>query len=177
MTAVQLLRVQADFAFAEFKGAIEKATESEAWARLPSADDDYLHTDGSLQGIVLHVAGCKVIYGSVAFRNSEVRWRDVADRMDQFEPSWSGALAYLDEAHAYWMDSWAGLSDEDLTREFLHFRGKLWPAWRIVNMAIHHDSYHGGQLAVIRYATVGASVPPPTSASDIRNCCRELPSW
>jgi uncharacterized damage-inducible protein DinB len=177
MTTVQLLKLQANNAFAEFKDALKGVTEPEAWAVLSSAADDFLNTDGSIQGIVLHVAGCKVMYGSIAFRNAEVRWRDIAERMDQFEPSWQAAHAYLDEAQTYWLESWKDLLDEDLEREVSHFSGKVWPVWKILDTVIRHDSYHAGQLAVIRYATTGSDTPPPSSADDVRQYCQNLPNW
>lgn len=177
MTAVDLLKLQADFAFTQLKANLEGVTQDRAWATVKPAGDDYLHTDGSVQGVVLHIAGGKFIYGSVGFRNSEIRWRDVAERMDAFEPSWEAALAYLDEAHAYWLSTWANLDDEDLTKEIPRFSGNLWPAWRIIQTVIDHDSYHAGQIPVILFATSGSDSPPPTTASDIRQYCRELPSW
>ena len=175
MQTIDILRVQSDLAFAELVTSLEGVTEPKAWAVLPQSGEDYLHSDGSIQGIVLHIASCKIMYGSTGFRGTEVRWRDCAERVASFEPSWTAALAYLNEAHKYWMDSWADLTDVE--SEVLHFRGRLWPAWKIINTVNDHDSYHAGQIAVIRYAGTESSTPPPSSAEDIRQSCGDLPGW
>lgn len=177
MQAVELLRIQANQGFEEMWAALEGVTEPRAWAVLPNLGPDYLHTDGSIHGVTLHVATCKVIYGSVAFRGTEVRWRDLADRVEQFEPSWEAALAYLPEAHAYWMRTWEGLDDRELELDVPRFNGDLWPAWKIIQTVIHHDFYHAGQIAVLRYGVVESAEPPPSVAADIRQYCADSPSW
>ena len=67
--------------------------------------------------------------------------------------------------------------DFNLDVERLTFRDRLWPTWRILETVIHHDSYHAGQIPVLRYGVSESSVPPPSSAEDIRRCCADLPSW
>lgn len=177
MTAVELLRLQSAAAYSELRNAIQDLTEQQAWAILPPAADDYLNTDGSVQGMVLHVATGKFMYAGAAFRPGEIRWRDLAARLDEFEPSWAAAADYLEEAQAYWLDAWSGLSDSDLSVERGHFSGSNWPTWKIIHTVTAHDSYHAGQVAVIRYATANAEVPPPRYAEDIRTYCRDLPTW
>lgn len=44
-------------------------------------------------------------------------------------------------------------------------------------MITHHDSYHAGQIVVIRYATTPSPHPPLSVAEDIRKYCAELPTW
>src|SRR5207249_4679800 len=100
-----------------------------------------------------------------------------ADQVERFEPSWSAAVEYLRESQEYWLSTWAGLTDEDLEREVPHFSGKLWPVWKIIRMVIHHDAWHGGQIAVLRYAMPESTTPPGSVAEDIRKYCSELPSW
>ena len=177
MTAVELLLHASENAYSELQTSIKDLTEFESWDVLESADEDYLHSDGSIHGILLHVATCKFVFGSVGFRNSEIRWRDVAERLDAFEPSWSDALDYLAEAHDYWLSCWSNLKDSDLDLERPHFRGKSWPTWKILDTVTHHDMYHAGQIAVIRYATKGSDVRPPSVAEDIRKYCADLPTW
>lgn len=177
MDVMTLLRHQAEMAHQEVLDAIEGVTEAKAWATLPAREDDYLHTDGSVQSLVLHIATGKVLHGSVAFRNTEIRWRDLADRLDTFEPSWEASVAYLREAQEYWMGCWAHVTADDLGTEVLHFRGRLWPIWKVIRMVTHHDSYHAGQIVTSRYMTGESDTPPPSTADDIRNCCQDLPSW
>ncbi len=178
MRAVELLKLQADYSFRQLEESFAGLTEGQAWAVMPPVTDEYLHTNGSIQSQVLHVAGCKFIYGSVGFRNSEIRWRDIVDQLDAFEPSWAAAQDFLRKAHGYWLESWMDLRDEDLAAEFPTFRGRTWPAWKIIHCVTDHDAYHSGQIAVERFALKGESpVPPPTEADDLRRCCAELPSW
>ncbi len=177
MTSVDLLKKLAESSFAEFKTAIDSVTEHQSWALLPNNGDDYLHSDATIHGITLHVAVGKFIYGSVGFRDAEIRWRDCAKRLRSFEPSWQAAVSYLEEAHAYWMASWEGLQDSDLEREVMHFRGRLEPVWKIIQTVTHHDAYHAGQIAMLRYAMQPSDVKPPSQAEDIETNCRELPNW
>ncbi|MFI5384887.1 MAG: DinB family protein [Fimbriimonadales bacterium] len=177
MKTVDLLKHESGFVFSELLTTLDGLTEGQAWAVLPQGGSDYLHSDGSIHGIALHIASCKRMYGSVGFRNTEVRWRDCANEIEKFEPSWPAALEYLHESQRYWLGTWATLGDDDLDAERPHFRGRNWPAWKIIATMIHHDSYHAGQIAVLRYAIGESEVPPPSVAADIRQCCAELPSW
>ncbi len=177
MTSLGILKQLTEMAHGELEEALKGVTERQSWAVLPQGGPDYLHSDGSIHGIALHVATCKFAYGSIAFRNSEVRWRDLAKRVEKFEPDWKAALGFLQEAQDYWMQTWGGLSDEGLEDEVPHFSGKLWPAWKIIRTMIHHDSYHAGQIAILRYAVGESDEPPPSVAEDIRTHCKDLPSW
>ena len=177
MNAVDLLRKQAEAAFNEVMTALDGVTQGQAWAVLPQGGPDYLHSDATIHGITLHVATAKVIYGSVAFRGSEVRWRDLAEELDTFEPTWTSAMEYFKASHQYWLETWAGVTDVDLEKEVPHFSGKMWPVWKVVNTVTQHESYHAGQIAVLRYAIGESDDPPPSVAEDIRKYCRELPSW
>lgn len=177
MHSIELLRADAEYAFGRLRETLADVGERHAWARLPEGGRDFLHTDASIQGIVLHMAGGKRMYASAGFRDMKTRWRDVAAQMDGFEPDWEAALRYLDECHADWMDAWAGLRDEELEQPRPRPQGDAWPTWRIIELLNHHDSYHAGQIAVLRYALGETDVPPPKSADDIRQYCAELPSW
>lgn len=177
MRKVALLIEQSSLTYRELREAARGADEPTAWARLPAAGDEYLHTDGSIQGIVLHAATSKVMYASQAFRDLEIRWRDLADRLAGFEPNWAAALDYLDEAQDYWLGAWGHLTDDDLDREVLHFSGRLWPAWKIIATVVAHDSYHAGQVAMLRYAVSPTTSPPELVAEDIRTHCSSLPGW
>jgi uncharacterized damage-inducible protein DinB len=181
MTTVGFMLLSAESAYRHFREQLEDLDQRRAWARVtgpwPEDSDEHLNTDGSIQGIVLHCATAKKLYASAAFRGLELRWRDLAEELDRFEPDWPAALAYLDEAHTYWIESWADMTDADLERPCLHFTGEKWPSWRIVQVMTWHDAYHAGQLAVVRFATDGSDVPPPSQAEDIRTHCRSLPTW
>src|SRR4051794_12129905 len=89
-----MLRHQADFAWTELLGALEGISQEQAWGMITLQPGEYLHTEGSIQSIVLHIAGCKFLYGSCAFRKTEVRWRDVVARFEEFWPDWEAVKAY-----------------------------------------------------------------------------------
>ena len=177
MNPVDLLKLQAEMAYTQLQDALKGVTQSEAYARLESADDDYLHSDGSIYGQALHIASGAMMYGSCAFRNQEITYRDVAAKLDEFEPDWEATLKFLGEAHRYFMASWADLRPEDLEKEFGTIWGKQWPAWKIIETVNQHNAYHAGQIAAIRYATIGSDAIPESYAEDIRKYCPELPSW
>lgn len=177
MTVVDLLKSDAEFGYSELRKTLEDIAEAHTWAKLPPAEDDYLHSDGSIYGIALHTATCKRAYGSICFRNTELRWRDVADEVEKFEFSWSATLEYLDLAHRYWMESWADLTDDRLEEmRPTNFKSD-WPAWKLIRLMNHHDSYHAGQIAVIRYATKAAGAHPGSQAEDIRKYCSDSVHW
>ncbi|MGI8924978.1 MAG: DinB family protein [Fimbriimonadales bacterium] len=165
------------FAHNEVVEALDGVTEKRAWAVLPQRGSDYLHSDGSIHGITLHMASCKIMYASMSFRNTEIRWRDCTERIEKFEPNWQAALDFLAESQRYWLETWESLTDDELTREVDHFSGRKWPVWQLIRTMIHHDSWHGGQLVVLRYACPESDQPPPSVAEDVRTHCGELASW
>ena len=177
MTVVESLRRESELAHGEMLEALDGVTERQAWSVLQQGGPDYLHSDGSIHGIALHVATAKMMYASAAFRETEVRWRDLAERVASFEPSWSAAMEYLAEAQEYWLSSWTPLTDSELDGEVKHPQGAMWPAWKIVRMMVHHDSYHAGQVAMLRYAVGESEAHPPSVAEDIRKYCADSVSW
>lgn len=175
MTLLELLKQDAENAWNELQDSLKDVSETHAWAVLPNAGSDYLHSDGSIQGIALHVACGKWINGSICFRDTEIRWRDLRDQVAAFEPSWEAALEYLRRAYEYWMASWAELKDVEEIRP-TGWRKDV-PAWRIIQIITRHDSYHAGQIAVLRYANGESTEKPPSVAEDIQTHCRELAAW
>jgi uncharacterized damage-inducible protein DinB len=165
-------------AFDELLQSLDGVTEAQSWAVLPNLGSDYLHTDASIHGLTLHIAAGKFIYGSVCFRNSEIRYRQLADEVEAFEPSWEAAMAYLKRSHEYWLSTWTDFTDEDLLKEYPHQNdGRLWPGWRFIHVLTTHDYYHAGQIAMLRYGCPETDVPPPSVAEDIRKYCPDTVSW
>lgn len=175
MHNIELLRLQAEAVYKEMLESIEGVSEQQAWARVECQPDQYLHTEGSIYSIVAHVAACKFIYGSCAYRNLEVRWRDTLARLEGFWPSWNALTDYLAESHKYWMDSWEG--ETDVEREVMRFDGNLWKSCRIIWTVTHHDSYHAGQIQVLRSTLAPSATPPPSEADEWKKYCADLPSW
>ncbi len=176
MSPLDLLKLDAAYGYGELMKALEGVSEAQAWAQLPNLGPDYLHSGGSIYSMALHVAGGKWMHGSVAFRGGEIRWRECAAQMDAFEPSWSAALDYLARAHEYWMASWAEIEDVEAMHPTNWQVGDC-PALKIIQTVNQHDSYHAGQIAVLRYACPEADVPPPAEADDIRKYCRDSKWW
>lgn len=177
MRIVEVLRDDAEYGFREFRLALEGVTEKQAWAVLPNLGPDYLHTDATIHGLVHHCAGNKKVYGSIFFRQTEYRWSDLYEFTKSIEPDWAKALAFLDEAHAYWMDSWAGLTDSDLELMVpTNFKTDR-KAFEMIRMVSQHDSYHAGQIAMIRYGVGESDTPPPSVSEDILKYCRDSKHW
>jgi uncharacterized damage-inducible protein DinB len=168
MKAVHLLRLQAEQAYTELTDTLREISEGHAWAVAPTEGCGYLHTSGSILEIVQHVATCKLMYGSAAFRDMAVRWRDCAARLDAIGADWQQNLAYLQESQDAWLDTWLTLGDVELLRLRSTNWGEQWPTWRIISTISHHDSYHAGQIALLHASLPTASVPPPSHADRIR---------
>lgn len=177
MTRIDAYRQDSAYAFGELMKALDGVTEGEAWAVLPSADDDYLHSDGSIHGLVMHIATCKWAYGSISFRNTEIRWSDLANQVESFEPSWPAAVDFLKRGHDYWMSCLADLTEEDMDRMVPTNYKEDWPIWRMIQQMSYHDTYHAGQIEVVRYGTVESNVKPPSVALDIRTYCKDSKHW
>lgn len=128
MTAVEVMRREGEMAYKEVLDAIEGVSQEQAWARLLPATDDYLHSDGSIFGLVLHIACGKFMYGSAGFRDKEIRWRDLAEQVEAFEPDWARAKEYLAKSQEYWLSTWADLTEEDLEKPVPNFRDQDRPA-------------------------------------------------
>ncbi|MBA3725203.1 MAG: DinB family protein [Armatimonadetes bacterium] len=177
MTTVEYLRHLSQFAHNEVVEALDGVTEKQAWAVLPQRGSDYLHSDGSIHGITLHIASAKIMYASMSFRNTEIRLARLRRAYREVRAKLAAALDYLGESQRYWLETWKSLTDDELTREVDHFSGRKWPVWQAIRTMIHHDSWHGGQLVVLRYACPEFDQRPPSVAEDIRTHCGELPSW
>lgn len=176
MTAFELLKSDAEYGFHALMEALEGVTQGQAWAVLPNLGPDYLHSDGSIHGIALHVATVRWAYGSICFRDAEIRWRDTADQIEAFEPSWPAALDYLERGHRYWMESWSQLTDLEEIRPTNWASGDC-SAWKIIQTMNQHDSYHAGQIAMLRYGCPESEIKPPSVAEDIRKYCRDSKWW
>jgi uncharacterized damage-inducible protein DinB len=154
-----LLIQQSQASYQELLDSLDGVSEALSWAVPNLKQGEYLHTEGILS-IIVHVAGCKVMYGSAAFRNLEHRWRDVKAKIDPLWPSLEAAKAYLQEAQEYWLSSWAG--EEDFNRLVKTNWNDDWPAWKVLWMVQHHDAYHAGQVQLLRTMLQPTDIPPPS---------------
>jgi hypothetical protein len=175
VTAVEVLRLEAEMAFAEVLTTIEGIDEPLSWAVVPLKEGEYLHDNASILGMVQHLAECKIGYGSSAFRNMEIRGRDIADRLEEIGSSWEKSKAYLMEAHEYWMSSWS--ADTDILEERMHCRGDMWPTWKIIAIMTTHDMYHAGQIEILKSSLSPTSVPPESMAELNRKYASDSANW
>ena len=159
MSPRDLLINQSQASYKELLDSLDGVSEALSWAAPKVNEGDYLHTEGILSAVI-HVAGCKVMYGSAAFRDLELRWRDVKARIDPFWPSLDGAKAYLQESQEYWLSTWA--DETDFERTVKTNWNADWPAWKVIWMVTHHDAYHAGQIQMLRSTLKPSDMPPPS---------------
>ena len=168
---------QSELAYSELTSSFESIDEQGSWRRLVPAEGDYLHSDGSILGQVTHVAGCKVLYASAAFRGFEIRLRDVTNRTIAIGSDWNAAKAYLEESQSYWLDSCMSLSDEALEQPVMTNWGDTWPTWKIFATMISHDHYHAGQIALTRTVAPPAQEPPPPLSEKEIDFLKTFSAW
>ncbi len=87
-------------------------------------------SEGSIDSQIAHIANKKIIDGSVGFRKTEVRWRELSPKIDSLWPNLEAVATWLYEAHEYWMNSWAEVDAFDSDR--LRFDGSRLPGWKLV---------------------------------------------
>ncbi len=175
MRDIDVLKLEADASYKELLLSLEGLDERQAWAVQLPREGEYMHTEGSILSEVLHVAGGKFLYGSAAYRGLEIRWRDIVARLEEFWPDWPSALAYLQEAQDYWLATWT--DEVDLERAVKTFHDKEWPSWKIIWTINHHDSYHAGQIQMLRSILPPSELPPLPEGDQWRKACQTLPSW
>lgn len=172
------LRMSGERCFKQMRLALDGLTAPMVYG-VPTqvGGDEYLHTDGSIYGIALHAATCKLVYASIAFRGTEIRWRDCADELESFEPDWEKTMKFIERAHLYWMDSWRELSDAQLLEICPTNYAKDMPAIEWIDIVHHHDSYHAGQIGLLRASKLEPRDKPELIADDIRQHCRDSKHW
>jgi hypothetical protein len=164
-----------NLAWGEMCESIKGLSEGLAWAPIELQPGEYLHTEGSILSQIAHVANGKIIYGSVGFRETEVRWRELSPKIDSLWPNLDAVVGWLHEAHAYWMNSWAEV--DDLEAERPRFNGALIPGWKLIATVMNHDHYHAGQIQMQRAILAPSTTPPPPEGALWEGYCKEFPCW
>ncbi|MCB0826216.1 MAG: DinB family protein [Armatimonadetes bacterium] len=175
MTAHELLKHQAEIAYQELRDSLEGLTQEQSWAVTNLLPDEYLHSEGSILSQIAHIANGKFIYASVGFRNSEIRWRELSPKIDSLWPNLEAVTAWLDEAHQYWLNAWAEVSD--LEEERPRFDGTMFPGWKLITIGIHHDEYHAGQIQLQRSILEPSDIPPQPEGDLWEKYCKDFPCW
>lgn len=164
-----------NLAWDAMRESIDGLTEGKAWAALDLQPGEYLHSEGSILSQIAHVANGKIIYGSVGFRDTEVRWRELSPKIDSLWPSLDAVAGWLHDAHSYWMDSWSQVEDFDALRP--RFDGSLHPAWKLIATVTNHDHYHAGQIHLQRSILAPTETSPPPEGALWENYCAGFPCW
>lgn len=164
-----------NLAWATMRESLDGLTEEGAWASIELQPDEYMHTEGSILSQIAHVANGKIIYGSVGFRDTEVRWRELSPKIDSLWPNLEAIVNWLYEAHDYWMNSWDSI--DDLEAERPRFDGSMHPGWKLIATGIHHDHYHAGQIHLQRAIVAPCSTPPPPEGDLWEKYCKDFPCW
>ena len=164
-----------NLAWETMRESIAGLTEELSWALVDLQPGEYLHSEGSILSQIAHVANGKIIYGSVGFRDTEVRWRELSPKIDSLWPNLDAVVGWLDEAHQYWMDSWADVEDFEVERP--RFDGSLVPGWKLIATVTNHDHYHAGQIHLQRAILAPTSTPPPPEGALWEKYCKDFPCW
>ena len=175
MTIMELAKLESDAAYKELLDSFDGVSEQLAWSVVTLQPGEYMHAEGSIISTVAHIAGCKFIYGSAAYRGLDIRFRDIVERLEKIWPSWQGMKDYLQESQDYWRASWAG--ETDMERIVKSFRDRDWPSWKVIWTMSHHDSYHAGQIQLLRSSLAPSETPPQNEGDNWRSACKDLPSW
>jgi uncharacterized damage-inducible protein DinB len=148
---INCLRRWSENAFEAFLDSLKDLTDQQAWWCVPlGSTEEYLHSSGSILGITLHVASCKIMYAEYAFGEGKLTWRDMSRRARQAEPHLQKAIGWLREAQGSWLRSWETLSDKELTVLRKTNWGEDWTTEKIITEMLHHDIHHAGQIWLIR---------------------------
>lgn len=175
MTDHDVLVKLSNLAWDDLRKSLDGLTQEQAWALVELQPGEYLHSEGSILSQIAHIANGKIIYGSVGFRETETRWRELSPKIDSLWPNLDAVVGWLYEAHDYWVDSWADA--KDLEAERPRFDGSLWPTWKLIATVTFHDQYHAGQIHLQRAMLAPSTTPPPPEGDLWKKYCEGFPCW
>ena len=142
-----------------FEGrGIEESNESQAllpnlasvtdaeWLALPPG------ATRTIESMVRHVAGCKVMYADYAFGRGTKQWGtpEVEGAWDEGKAPIAEATDWLRETHRSFRAHVEGLSDEELDAERMTNWGEPRPTRWIIAAIVGHDFYHAGEINHLR---------------------------
>ena len=135
--------------------ALEGVTD-EAFTWLPERHSGFPWMDGSIQDIVYHVAGDKLVQLNHAFGDATMNWENVpiskgcsADILSA--PGQAASQRYIHSLHSAQEALIAAIrSTDDLDAKVTGWGGKRLKAVDFFLMLIEHDLYHAGQIRYIR---------------------------
>jgi hypothetical protein len=157
---VEAMRYLLDEAFAG--AGIEESGESQALlTNLATVDEQTWRAVPSggvrtVEAIVLHVGGCKVMYDDFAFGDQSLQWDDRAVQpWPEGQAPMRHAVDWLRETHRRFVDHVTALDDSDLAAPRMTNWGELRPTRWIIAAIIGHDFYHAGEVNHLRSVVSG----------------------
>jgi uncharacterized damage-inducible protein DinB len=142
-----------------FEGrGIEESNESQAlltnlatvtdteWTALPPG------AKRTIESMVRHVAGCKVMYADYAFGAGTKQWGtpEVEGPWPEGQAPMADAIDWMRETHRSFKAHVDQLGDGDLDRERMTNWGEPRPTRWIIAAIIGHDFYHAGEINHLR---------------------------
>jgi uncharacterized damage-inducible protein DinB len=105
----------------------------------------------TIESMVLHVGGCKLMYADHAFRHGTLTWEDhEVQPWAEGEAPMNEALAWLQRTHRALTGPIEALGDVDLGVRRMTNWGELRPTRWIIAAMIGHDFYHAGEINHLR---------------------------
>lgn len=141
-----------------FRGTgIEETNESQSLiANVSSVDDDSWRVAPSagrrtVESVILHVGGCKIMYDDYAFGSGQRTWDDaVVLPWPSGDAPRPDAIEWLTRAHDRLMEHVRVLDDDDLSRpRRTNWGDKRETRW-LLSTLLQHDTYHAGEINHIR---------------------------
>jgi len=113
----------------------------------------------TIESLVLHVGGCKVMYDEYAFGAGKLQWDDPrVQPWEVGEAPMDKAIDWLEEAHTALIHHVGGLQDADLLLPRLANWGEQMQTRWLLSMLLQHDTYHAGEVNHIRSLLAGNDV-------------------
>jgi uncharacterized damage-inducible protein DinB len=101
--------------------------------------------------MVLHVAGCKIMYADYAFGPGTRQWgTPEVDGWVGTPAPMADAVDWLHAAHRSFRQQVEGLTDDDLDTPRMTNWGEMRPTQWILAAIIGHDFYHAGEINHLR---------------------------
>lgn len=102
---------------------------------------------GTIESVVLHVGGCKVMYDEHAFGEQRLSWSDPSlIPWAEGEAPREEAILWLSDAHEHLMQHVRALGDDDLARPRRANWGENRETRWLLSTLVQHDAYHAGEI-------------------------------
>jgi uncharacterized damage-inducible protein DinB len=124
---------------------LASVTEAEWLARPPGVTR-------TIESMVLHVAGCKIMYADYAFGPGKLQWGtpEVEGTWEPAAAPMADAIEWLVASHRAFRAHVQRLDDGELEKPRMTNWGELRPTNWIVAAIIGHDFYHAGEINHLR---------------------------